>query len=55
MRRWSIGFLIGVGFLTAGCSDGESTRPRELTTAQEQEFKSQQDAAREGEAKSREP
>lgn len=47
--------VVGAGLVTGGCSDGESTRPKELSTAQEQEFKSQYDAAREKEGKTREP
>ena len=54
-QLWLRGLVIGVGFLTPGCSDSESTHPKELTTAQEQEFKAQYDAKREVEGKTRAP
>jgi hypothetical protein len=40
------GLLIGLRYLTTGCSDSEPKRPKELTTGQEDEFKAQDDAAR---------
>lgn len=55
VRCWVAGSMIGIGLLNAGCSDGESTRPKELTTAQDQGFKATYDASREVEGKNREP
>lgn len=46
-----IGMLVGGLLPSAGCSDTDSTRAKEMTTAEEQEFKAQYDASREIEGK----
>jgi hypothetical protein len=43
--------LVGGLLPSAGCSDTDSTRAKEMTTAEEQEFKAQYDASREIEGK----